>query len=572
MCKRNLVSVVLTVSLLLTVTGLTQAATPEEIQESIDTGTAWLVSEQEDNGSWDYDVARTGFVLIKLQDRAYELGLDPFETNPAEPDYYEYAANVITGWEYLFTPSGVNDGVYAKKQTIGTQDHTLGASGAVDDPDTRINGYGIYFSGRSIYYTGICLMALASSRAPGRINDGGIDYDGDGNAETFGEIAQDVVDWLAFAQADVGIYEGGFSYSDLDNACWSADNSNSGYAYLGLAAAEGFGCTVPSWVKTELNVWIDYVQNDPGVADDGNYCPDDPDGGSGYEMPQRWVNELKTGNLIFEMTFFGDNTGDQRLLDALDYIQRHWHDENYEPGWGYNQGSPAHYQAMYCLMKGLEYSGIDLLDLDGDTIAEHDWYEEFADVLVNQQNMPAGYWASSPAYVWYCDGSWGTMSGEILSTVWALLILEKIAPPPPVIEVPVDIKPTSCPNPVNVNSNGVLPVAIVGTEDLDVTTIDPLTIRLVDVVTPLRCSYEDVVTPYYPLMEKEDELSCTEEGPDGYLDLTLKFDKQEVVEAIGEVNDGDVIVLTLTGNLLEEYGGTPITGEDVIIIRKKGRK
>ena len=150
--------------------------------------------------------------------------------------------------------------------------------------------------------------------------------------------------------------------------------------------------------------------------------------------------------------------------------------------------------------------------------------------------------------------------------------MEKTSPPPPVIEVPVDIKPTSCPNPVNVNSNGVLPVAIVGTEDLDVTTIDPLTIRLVDVVTPLRCSYEDVVTPYYPLMEKEDELSCTEEGPDGYLDLTLKFDKQEVVEAIGEVNDGDVIVLTLTGNLLEEYGGTPITGEDVIIIRKKGRK
>jgi len=141
----------------------------------------------------------------------------------------------------------------------------------------------------------------------------------------------------------------------------------------------------------------------------------------------------------------------------------------------------------------------------------------------------------------------------------------------PWLFIAVDIKPTSCPNPVNVNSNGVLPVAIVGTEDLDVMMIDPLTINLIG-VTPLRCSYEDVVTPYYPLMEKQDELSCTEEGPDGYLDLTLKFDTQEVVAAIGEVNDGDVIVLTLTGSLLEEHSGTPIIGEDVIIIRKKGRK
>jgi hypothetical protein len=137
--------------------------------------------------------------------------------------------------------------------------------------------------------------------------------------------------------------------------------------------------------------------------------------------------------------------------------------------------------------------------------------------------------------------------------------------------IAVDIKPTSCPNPLNVQSNGVLPVAIVGTESLDVTQVDPGTIMLVG-VGPLRCNYEDVVTPYYPLIGKETQFYCTEEGPDGYLDLTLKFDKQEVVEAIGEVNDGDVIVLTLTGNLLEEHGGTPIIGEDIIIIRKKGRK
>ncbi len=143
--------------------------------------------------------------------------------------------------------------------------------------------------------------------------------------------------------------------------------------------------------------------------------------------------------------------------------------------------------------------------------------------------------------------------------------------PPPVIPVPIDIKPTSCPNPLNVGNKGILPVTIVGTEDFDVSTVDPLTIELIG-VAPLRCSYEDVCTAFYPLLGKESELDCTEEGPDGYLDLTLKFDIQEIVEALGEVDDGEVIVLSLTGNLLEEDGGTPIEGEDVVIILKKGKK
>ena len=34
--------------------------------------------------------------------------------------------------------------------------------------------------------------------------------------------------------------------------------------------------------------------------------------------------------------------------------------------------------------------------------------------------------------------------------------------------VPIDIKPQSCPNPLNVNSKGVLPVAILGTDTFDV--------------------------------------------------------------------------------------------------------
>ena len=72
-----------------------------------------------------------------------------------------------------------------------------------------------------------------------------------------------------------------------------------------------------------------------------------------------------------------------------------------------------------------------------------------------------------------------------------------------VFELPVfvDIKPASWPNPFQLKSKGVLPVAICGTEDFDVLTIDPATVELTLEglgvgVSPLRWSYKDVATPY----------------------------------------------------------------------------
>jgi len=128
------------------------------------------------------------------------------------------------------------------------------------------------------------------------------------------------------------------------------------------------------------------------------------------------------------------------------------------------------------------------------------------------------------------------------------------------IEVDVDIKPESCPNPLNVGSKGVLSVAILGTADFDVTQVDPASVRLVCDVAPLRWALEDVATPFDGGL-----YDCHELGPDGYLDLNFKFKTQEIVGALPEVYDGDVLNLTLTGTLLD---GTPIVGEDVVWISK----
>jgi len=335
-----------------------------------------------------------------------------------------------------------------------------------------------------------------------------------------------------------------------------SDQSNSGYAALGLGYAKDAGIDT-SAVNAGLISWINAIQN---------MNPLHPYyGGSCYTVNGGWENQLKTGNLIFQMTFVGIGPGDPRFDAAIAFIESYWQSPSQNPGWGYNI-YPAGYQAMYCLMKGLEYSGIDLLDTDGDSVRDNDWYnqeppaappEDFASVIVAQQN-PDGSWPAT---------DWGDTT---LCTAWALLTLQKVTVVHE-IEVPVDIKPQSCPNPLNVKSNGVLPVAIVGTDELDVTIVDPASVRLIG-VAPLRGSYEDVVTPFEPYLGKESQYDCTEEGPDGYLDLTLKFDIQEIVAALGDVNDGDVIALTLTGNLYEEYNGTPIVGEDVVIILKKGKK
>jgi probable HAF family extracellular repeat protein len=133
--------------------------------------------------------------------------------------------------------------------------------------------------------------------------------------------------------------------------------------------------------------------------------------------------------------------------------------------------------------------------------------------------------------------------------------------PIPALKVIIDIKPGSCPNPVNVKSSGVLPVAILGTADFDVTTIDATSIRLAG-VSPLRSCIEDVGGPAID----SNDCNCTEDGPDGLADLTLKFRTQDIVEAIGDVNYGDTLTLRVTGVLT---GESPIEGADCVVISGK---
>lgn len=111
----------------------------------------------------------------------------------------------------------------------------------------------------------------------------------------------------------------------------------------------------------------------------------------------------------------------------------------------------------------------------------------------------------------------------------------------------VDIKPGSYPNPVNVKAKGVLPVAVLGSDDLDVADIDPATVELAG-VSPIRWSYEDV-------------------DGDGDIDLSLKFDNLAIAAALGPVADGDVVELEVTAWFLD--GSQFVGSDDIWVIKKK---
>jgi hypothetical protein len=153
--------------------------------------------------------------------------------------------------------------------------------------------------------------------------------------------------------------------------------------------------------------------------------------------------------------------------------------------------------------------------------------------------------------------------------------------------VGVDIKPGSCPNPFNVKSRGVLPVAILGGPGFNLDLIDEESIFLTNgktdertpsglvEVKPIRLSVgEDVATPFEhdPFTPKTNRLDCTPLGYDGYKDLNLKFDTEELVRTFGlsDAPDRSTQEWFLMFRL-NDAQKTELQGSDVVWILNKTR-
>ncbi len=125
----------------------------------------------------------------------------------------------------------------------------------------------------------------------------------------------------------------------------------------------------------------------------------------------------------------------------------------------------------------------------------------------------------------------------------------------------LDIRPGSCPNPLNPRSKGVLGVALLGSGDFDVRDVDTSTLGLrefghgAEGAKPGQSRIWDATT--HP--SGGTECACPDEGADGFEDLHLKFRTEDVVAAMRPAVKGDVVRLVLEGLLTD---GTPFIAVD----------
>jgi len=379
---------------------------------------------------------------------------------------------------------------------------------------------------------------------------------------------------LGFSVSDAGDVNDD-NYDDLIVGAWNPSGTATVYVYSGLdgsvlynliaeTSGDAFGYSVSAGDLNNDGI-VDFVVGAYRNNTAGQYA------GRAYAFYGRSESFPITINALdADLVFTGEYAGDQLGIDvsAVGDVNGDGCDDIVVGADGYND--PHNWSGRAYVYSGIDGSLLYTLRSEGESE-----YDEFGLSVsgagdVNNDGLPdiiigarqENNSGNGKAYVYDC----------ISSTL--------------PLPIAFDIKPGSCPNPLNVkpyqeddpNPNGrrsnagpvnekpkaVFPAGIMGTAEFDVYQIDPTTVTL-EGVPIVRWSYEDAGTP---VGEGADECACSTDGPDGYIDLTLKFDKAAIVEALGEVFDGEVVVLTLTGELLD---GTPIEGSDCVVILNVGK-
>ena len=394
--KKKLISLVLLAILLTTTFSVipgTYGATEEQIETSVALGVPWLASKQNIDGSWGgyQKVARTGMAVLKLIDRAHDLGME--WTDPG----YAYKTRIEDGLNYLFSQAIV---VNPPAQTHG-------------DPDANNNDKAVHYVPPSTtinYESAIALMAIGATNTPSLV----VNKPGSAvNGWTYAQVVQDSLDFFAYSQSEAAPWRGGWGYSI--NAVGTADNSVSGYVALALGYAKNHNASIvlPQYVLDELEVWIASIQAPAGYS---------------YYRPSGMTTYgdllLKTGNLLYEMALVGYPIEHAKVQLALNWIESNW--------------GMSDYQRAYCLMKGLEAYDIDDEITVGPT---GDWFDDMSTWIIGRQQVDGSFDPRDPH-----DSNYP----YVLTASWALLTLEKATAPP--ANVPPEASYTWSPEPSNEGS------------------------------------------------------------------------------------------------------------------------
>jgi hypothetical protein len=308
----------------------------------------------------------------------------------------------------------------------------ISSASSAGNPDVSGDGFGIYWAGDSgdcvkggteapdacVYETPMVLMAIVGSDAETAVTTMGPTGV---TGRTYIAVAQDIVDWIAWAQNSkpgcCGVYEGGWRYDPQSGA--GSDNSVSQWPVVGLLTAQLWGINAPSWVGTELQKWITADQDLTGTpATNAYYGAFDYLPGSGLFSP------AETAAGIMELTYVGATNTSASILAAEGYLYKDWTPNGCTPsegcGWNWNIGD---LYDMYSVMKAMrETTPTPTVYITNyANTASINWYNgagQYADSLLAKQG-PDGHWNN-----WVSVNEDDDVS-NYLGTAWGILILQQ---------------------------------------------------------------------------------------------------------------------------------------------------
>ncbi len=140
----------------------------------------------------------------------------------------------------------------------------------------------------------------------------------------------------------------------------------------------------------------------------------------------------------------------------------------------------------------------------------------------------------------------------------------------------LDIKPGSCPNPLQIRGGGgalaALPTGILGNA-FDVTQVDLGSVRLGRSapqagmtgleVTPIHVTFSDVGSPF-----DGSQCDCIAGAPDGILDILVQYNKQQVIDTLGLAGDADGDSVPLRTSGLAGGGSVIFSAVDCVRIQQ----
>jgi len=333
-----------------------------KVNKAIEDGLRYLYTQQYADGHWygsySYspapEVAATSLAILSMEENGHLPWLSP------DDDIYKEV--VQKGFEWLWEE--------IERNSISTQ--------SAGNPDTDGNGYGYHFSNdRSSYSDPMALAAIIASNSPESVIENGPTWV---QGQTYYNVAQNIVDEIAWSQTESGNYRGGWRYKITTSNYGNSDMSTTQWTVLSLLYAENWGISAPSWVRTEMEYWISYIQRS--------------DGGFGYTDPSSTGNLARVGSGFTCLYYMGDGPGDSRYDNAINWVEN-----NFTTNDGYSG-----IYGIYAMYKGLWF-----YDLLNTIIGTHNWYSEFTDYLLTNQSSQ-GTWS----------GSWAS---DALNTGFGILVL-----------------------------------------------------------------------------------------------------------------------------------------------------